>query len=72
LRLFRNRGLDALGTLHYRGDLGNLSAGQVERLKQEIGTGRFRNSEQVHRWVEDMFGVSHGPSGIKGLRGSGR
>jgi transposase len=27
LRLFRNRGLDALCTLHHRGDPGNLSAG---------------------------------------------
>jgi transposase len=47
LRLFRNRGLDALCTLHHRGDPGNLSARQVERLKQEISTGRFRNSDQV-------------------------
>src|SRR6516164_10221773 len=41
LRPFRNRGLDALCTLHHRGDPGNLSAGQVERLKQEISTGRL-------------------------------
>ena len=27
LRLFRNRGLDALCTLHHQGDPGNLSAG---------------------------------------------
>src|SRR6516165_5103981 len=67
LRLFRNRGLDALCTLHHRGDPGNLSAGQVERLKQEISTGRFRNSDQVRRWVEELFGVSYTPSGIKGL-----
>ncbi|HKI34293.1 MAG TPA: helix-turn-helix domain-containing protein [Gemmataceae bacterium] len=42
LRLFRNRGLDALCTLHHRGDPGNLSPGQVERLKQEISAGRRR------------------------------
>jgi transposase len=41
LRLFRNRGLGALCALHHRGDPGNLSAGQVERLKQEISTGRL-------------------------------
>jgi transposase len=67
LRLFRNRGLDALCTLHHRGDPGKLSAGQVERLKQEIRTGRFRNSDQVRLWVEEAFGVSYTPSGIKGL-----
>jgi transposase len=67
LRLFRNRGLDALCTLHHRGDPGNLSAGQVEGLKQEISTGRFRSSDQVRLWVEEVFGVSYTASGIKGL-----
>jgi transposase len=67
LRLFRNRGLDALCTLHHRGDTGNLSAGQVERLKQEISTGRFRSSDQVRLWVEEAFGVLYTPSGIKDL-----
>src|SRR5215472_17562803 len=43
LRLFRNRGLDAFCTRHHRGDPGNLSAGQIERLQEEIGTSRFRN-----------------------------
>jgi transposase len=67
LRLFRNRGLDALCTLHHLGDSGNLSTGQVKRLKQEISTGRFRSSDQVRLWVEEAFGVRYGPSGIKGL-----
>jgi transposase len=67
LRLFRNRGLDALCTLRHRGDPGNLSAGQIERLKQEISTGRFRNSDQVRLWVEEAFGVLYTASGIKGL-----
>jgi transposase len=67
LRLFRNRGLDALCTLHHRGDPGNLSAPQAERLKQEIGTGRFRNADQVRLWVEEMFGARYTPSGIKDL-----
>ena len=67
LRLFRNRGLDALCTLDHRGDPGKLSAGQVERLKQEISTGRFRTSDQVRLWVEEALGVSYTPSGIKDL-----
>src|SRR5215472_11608800 len=64
LRLFRNRGLDALCTLHHRGDPSNLSAGQVERLKQEISTGCFRSSAQVRLWVEEMSGVRYTASGI--------
>src|SRR6516165_11374556 len=67
LRLFRNRGLDALSTLHHLGDPGNLTAAQVERLKQEIGTERFRSSDQVRLWVEEAFGVRYASSGIKGL-----
>jgi transposase len=67
LRLFRNRGLDALCTLRQKGDPGNLSPAQVERLKQEISTGCFRSSDQIRVWVEETFGVSYTASGIKGL-----
>jgi transposase len=67
LRLFRTRGLEALCILHQQGDPGNLSAAQVERLKQEISTGRVRNSDQIRLWVEEVFGVSYSPRGIKGL-----
>jgi transposase len=67
LRLFRNRGLDALCAQHHRGDPGKLSAGQVEGLKQEISTGRVRNADQARLWVEEAFGVPYTPSGIKGL-----
>jgi transposase len=67
LRLFRNRGLDALCARRHRGDPGNLSAPEVERLRQEISTGRFRSSDQVRVWVEEAFGVRYTASGIKGL-----
>src|SRR3954471_7528391 len=52
LRIFRNKGLDELCTLHYQGDPGRLEAAQVGRLKQEIATGAFHNAEQVRTWVE--------------------
>jgi transposase len=45
LRLFRIRGVDALCNLQHGGDPGNLTAGQVERLKQVVSTVRFRNSD---------------------------
>src|SRR3954451_9476854 len=47
LRIFRNKGLDELCTLHYRGDPGRLRAAQVERLRQEIARGAFHNAQQV-------------------------
>ncbi len=67
LRVFRNQGLDALCTLHNKGDPGNLTAQQVEQLKNEIHTGRFRNSDQIRHWLAETFGARYSPSGVKQL-----
>src|ERR1700712_4627401 len=67
LRIFRNKGLDELGTLHYQGDPGRLGPAQVERLKQEISKGVFHNAEQVRTWVQDALGVAYSISGLKDL-----
>ena len=67
LRIFRNKGLDELCTLHYQGDPGRLLPAQVERLKQEIASGVFHNAEQVRTWVHDTLGVAYSISGIKDL-----
>src|SRR4051812_42491383 len=67
LRIFRNQGLEALCTLHNKGDPGNLTARQVEQLKDEIRSGRFRNSYQIRRWLEDTFGTRYTSSGVKQL-----
>ena len=47
LRLYRKKGLEALCTLHYKGDPGELTSSQAEQLKAEIQTGRFRCARQV-------------------------
>ena len=67
LRIVRNKGLDALCTLHSRGDPGRLRPAQVEQLKREIATGTFHNAEQVRAWIEEQFGVTYSPSGVKDL-----
>src|SRR5947209_20466132 len=67
LRLFRNRGADALCTLHYRGHPGKLTPAQAEQLRQEICTGRFHNSDQIRLWLEETFRVAYTRSGVKGL-----
>jgi transposase len=67
LRVFRNQGLEALCTLHNKGDPGKLTAPQIEQLKNEIHTGRFRNSDQIRHWLETTFGVSYRSSGVKQL-----
>src|SRR3954449_7780770 len=67
LRIFRNKGLDELCTLHYRGDPGRLRPAQVERLRQEIAKGAFHNADQVRAWIEEHFDVAYSASGVKDL-----
>src|SRR4051812_45727762 len=67
LRIFRNKGLNELCTSHYQGDPGRLRPAQVERIKQEIAKGVFRNAEQVRTWVLDTLGVTYSISGVKDL-----
>src|SRR3954452_6576030 len=66
-RIFRNKGLDQLCTLHYQGDPGRLRPAQVQRLKQEIASGVFHNAEQVRTRVQETLGVAYSISGIKDL-----
>jgi transposase len=67
LRVFRNEGLESLCEVHNKGDPGNLTPQQVERLKDEVSTGCFRNSDQIRDWVKSTFSVSYSSSGVKGL-----
>src|SRR4051812_5111292 len=67
LRIFRNKGLDELCTLHYQGDPGRLGPAQLGRLKQEIAKGVSHNAEQVRTWVEQTWGVAYSTSGLKDL-----
>ena len=67
LRIYRNKGPDALCTLHYRGDPGRLRPAQVERLKQEITQGAFHNADQVRDWIREQFGVTYSATGVKDL-----
>src|ERR671916_858970 len=62
LRISRNKGLDELCTLHYRGDPGKLRPAQVEQLRQEIAKGAFHNAEQVRAWIEENFGAPYSTS----------
>src|SRR5438034_939996 len=59
LRVFRNKGIDAVCTLHYKGDPGKLTPHQVEQLKAKVSTGCFRNSDQIRQWIEETFNVTY-------------
>ncbi len=67
LRLFRNEGLDALCVLRYKGDPGKLTPNQVDRLRDEVSGGCFRNSDQIRHWILETFGVPYKSSGVKDL-----
>jgi transposase len=67
LRVYRNKGLDALCALHYKGDPGKLTTGQVNQLKEKVSTGCFRNSDQIRHWIESTFGVQYSSTGVKDL-----
>jgi transposase len=67
LSLYRTGGLDGLCSLRFQGDPGNLSCAQVERLKQEVSTGRFLAARQVADWVADTFHVAYTDRGMRNL-----
>src|SRR3954453_18238855 len=67
LRIFRNKGIDELCALNYKGDPGLLTPAQIDRLKQEGATGAFHSSQQVGTWGKDTFGVEYSSTGIKDL-----
>ena len=67
LRVYRNEGLDALCEIRNKGDPGKLTPQQIERLKAEVRTGCFRNSDQIRDWVKSTFAVSYSSSGVKDL-----
>ena len=67
LRVFRNDGLEALCTLHNKGDPGKLTPHQVEQLTAQVSTGCFRNSDQIRDGIESAFGVRYSPTGVKDL-----
>lgn len=69
LRVFRNEGVDALCEIRNKGDPGNLTPPQLEQLKAEVATGRFRNADQIRDWIKSAFSVVYSASGVKGLLG---
>jgi transposase len=67
LRLYRTQGLDALCTLGFQGDPGNLRPAQLERLQEEVATGRFLTAQQICDWVQETFRVTYSPRGMRDL-----
>jgi transposase len=67
LRLYRTQGLDALCTLGFQGDPGNLRPAQVERLQEEVATGRFLTAQQICDWAQETFRVTYSPRGMRDL-----
>jgi transposase len=60
-------GVERLCSLDYQGDPGTLSRAQLDQLKQEVATGRFKCAAQVCEWVETAFGRRFSASGMRKL-----
>jgi hypothetical protein len=54
-------------TLRYCGDLGNLTAPQLQRLKEEVATGRFKSAAMAKAWILENFERSFSLSGTRKL-----
>jgi transposase len=67
LSILRNKGLDELLVLQYKGDAGNLSISQTSQLKAEIETGKFHCARQIQAYLLDTFQVAYSLSGVKRL-----
>src|SRR5512135_1899114 len=67
LRIFRNKGLEQLCTLHYKGYPGRLRPAQIQQLKHQIAQGGFHNTQHVRTWIDKTFGVSYSATGVKEL-----
>ena len=67
LRIFRNKGFDALLVLHYKGDIGDLTASQIEQVKKEVATGKFHCARQLQKYLLDTFQRAYSLSGTKRL-----
>lgn len=67
LRRFRLHGLDALCTLDFRGDPGKLRPAPIERLKEEVASGRFLTAQQICDGGQESFRVAYSPRGMRDL-----
>jgi transposase len=67
LRIFRNKGFDALLVLHYKGDVGDLTPSQINQVKKEVATGKFHCARQVQQYLLDSFQRAYSLSGTKRL-----
>src|SRR5271170_5587292 len=67
LRIFRNKGFDALLVLHYKGDVGDLTPSQIEQIKKEVATGKFHCARQVQTYLLNTFQRDYSLSGTKRL-----
>jgi transposase len=67
LHLYRTQGLEPLCSLQYRGGQCQLRSAQIERLKEEISTGRFLAARQIADWIAETCHVVYTERGVRNL-----
>lgn len=67
IKTYRKHGLAKFLQLGYAGDPGNLGKAQIEKLKEEVKTGRFHCVREVQSWLNDTFATTYTYGGAKAL-----
>lgn len=64
---YKDLGLDAYLTLHYKGYWGQLSSQKISELRSELNTTLYTDSKQIINWISQCFGITYSTSGINDL-----
>lgn len=64
---YKEGGLEKLLEWNVEGYKGKLSEEQLNRLKEEIKTGRFSTQKEIIQWVYETFGVLYSQQGMSDL-----
>jgi transposase len=67
LGVYVEEGLEALCTMHWQGDPGELSNEQLEALKSELRSKTYRNAKQVQDYIAKTFDVEYSVRGVQDL-----
>jgi len=65
--VYVDEGLEAVCTMHWQGDPGELSTEQLEALESELRSKTYRNAKQVQDYIAKTFDVEYSVRGVQDL-----
>lgn len=67
LKIYCEKGLEVLCTLHYKGSSPKVSPEQIDIFKSEVAKNRFQTSKQACAWVEETFSIHYSQRAMRDL-----